>query len=79
MLKTTKYEPRRVYWQGTQVADCDLCNQPITKRMIDGKTTSGPWGLMCVPCHKTHGTGLGTGRGQAYEHQTDGRWLKVEG
>ncbi|RPH74004.1 hypothetical protein EHM76_04350 [bacterium] len=48
--------------------------------MIDGKTTRGPWANMTEESWKTYGIGLlGTGCGQKYEKQPDGRWLKVEG
>lgn len=80
MPKAAKTSPRPVYWGG-RVESCDICGQPLAsaKRIIDGRTNSGPWALMDVSCHKDHGLGLGTGSGQAYEKQADGRWLKVEG
>jgi hypothetical protein len=67
-----------VYWSG-EVARCDVCLQPHGKRFIDGRTTSGSWALMDPRCHEAYGVGLGVGRGQAYEKQTDGRYLKIEG
>lgn len=30
----------------------------------DGKTKDGPWANMCEQCFKTHGIGLGLGKGQ---------------
>ena len=33
----------------------------------------------CDKCHKDHGVGLGTGRGQKFVKQDDERWLKVAG
>jgi hypothetical protein len=67
-----------VYWIGTvpQVDDFDV---PITRTFIDGKTTQGPWATMTPASHKKHGVGLGTGKGQRYDKQPDGRWLKVKG
>ena len=49
--------------------NCDICGiiKPIV--LIDGRTKSGQWGLMCVDCHSILGTGLGTGKGQEYEYQ----------
>jgi len=49
--------------------NCDVCGiiKPII--LIDGRTKSGQWGLMCINCHKEVGVGLGTGRGQKYEYQ----------
>jgi len=37
----------------------------------------GPWANMCCDCHARCGEGVGTGKGQLYEKQTDGRWLKI--
>lgn len=41
---------------------CDF--QCGRKAAIDGATRQGPWAYMCVPCHETHGVGLGLGKGQ---------------
>jgi hypothetical protein len=47
---------------------CDLCKWDISKEcFIDGRTTYGPWALMCESCHGLYGVGLGTGRGQKYD------------
>lgn len=67
------------YWMGSEAVACDLCGSAFVNRMIDGKTTAGPWGLLCPSCHRKHGIGLGTGRGQEYERQADNRWLKIGG
>jgi hypothetical protein len=69
---------RKVYWLGV-IDTCDICPTKITTTFIDGKTTMGPWGILCPQCHKDVGYGLGTGLGQRYVLQEDGRWLKVEG
>ena len=66
-----------VYWTGTPDKDCDLCQTPIGETFIDGRTVYGPWAAMCPSCHLLKGTGLGAGRGQCFQHQADGRWLKV--
>jgi hypothetical protein len=48
--------------------------------MYDAMVPSfGQWGNIGEDAFKTHGCSLGTGRGQKYERQPDGRWLKVEG
>lgn len=70
--------PNAVYWLSA-VSDCEICNRPLTKEMVDGKTNWGPWALMCVPCHNNHGGRLGLGIGQKYEKQPGGRWLKIAG
>lgn len=41
--------------------DCDFCGD---EAHYDGKTKLGPWGNMCRDCFRTHGVGLGLGRGQ---------------
>lgn len=47
---------------------CDLCKRDISKEaFVDGRTTFGPWALMCTYCHTLYGVGLGTGFGQVYE------------
>jgi hypothetical protein len=53
-------------WMGPRDA-CDLCGKDISKEpFVDGNTRRG-WGLLCLACHKTHGVGLGTGKGQKYD------------
>jgi hypothetical protein len=69
---------RKVYWL-SPLKDCDICHNPFGNIMIDGKTRQGPWGNLCERCHTVFGVGLGLGRGQKYEKQTDGKWLKIGG
>jgi hypothetical protein len=60
---------------------CDICENKIKNVMYDAPTKMGPWANMCLSCwvrHRRYPT-LGTGRGQMYEKQPDGRWLKVSG
>ena len=67
------------YWTGSPPHKDDF-GVPIKKEFIDGVTRQGPWAFMTLSSWKVHGTGrLGTGYGQRYKKQTDGRWLKVEG
>lgn len=56
---------------------CDMCSTKIRDTYIDGKTTMGPWGNMCVRCHGFYGVGLGTGKGQRYQLQPSGKWAKM--
>ncbi len=70
---------QEVYWIGPLEERCQLGHEPIVDEFIDGKTVMGPWAIMCPACHRLHGVGLGTGRGQRYRLQTDLRWKKVEG
>lgn len=69
----------QVYWSG-YVPDKDDFGQPINDEFIDGRTVGGPWATMTPASWERFGVGrLGTGCGQRYERQADGRWLKVEG
>jgi hypothetical protein len=51
----------------------------LAKVFVDGRTKSGPWGIMHELCHVKEGMGLGVGRGQRYDLTEDGRWLKTLG
>jgi hypothetical protein len=67
------------YWLG-KLGTLDDFGRPYSNIMIDGKTRIGPWANMCEESWRTYGVGkLGTGYGQKYQKQADGRWLKVEG
>ena len=66
------------YWHGKVPANDDF-DSPITDTFIDGATSYGPWAYMSPVSHKLYGRGLGNGRGQKYQKQPNGRWLKVEG
>jgi hypothetical protein len=57
----------------------DNFGNDITLEFIDGRTNLGPWATMTPASWRQYGTGLGTGYGQRYQKQADGRWLKVEG
>jgi hypothetical protein len=39
----------------------------------------GQWANICQECFDAHVCRLGLGRGQKYEQQDDGKWLKVGG
>jgi len=61
-------------------SECQLCHEAITDSFIDGRTIQGPWGYMCLRCHREHGVGLGTGKGQMYEKQAEtGNFIKTQG
>jgi hypothetical protein len=70
---------RRLYWAGSKLDKCEICRQSLTETVVDGKTLMGPWALMCPACYSNYGLGLGTGRGQMYKRQSNGRWLKTAG
>ena len=70
---------KKVYWQGELGPEDDF-GKKYDNVMYDGKTRSGPWANMSYVSWVRFGVGkLGTGYGQRYERQANGRWLKVEG
>ena len=67
------------YWTGN-IGKTDDFGKPITDIVYDGKTVMGPWAMMTPVSWMVYGVGkTGTGYGQKYQRQDDGRWLKVEG
>jgi hypothetical protein len=59
---------------------CSLCGKREPEGIIYGATITGEWAVMCERCYRTHGVGLGAGRGRRYERQQrDGKYVKVEG
>ena len=69
---------------GSAPVVCDLADikpgkHDIRENFIDGRTTMGPWANMCLLCARVYGVGIGKGKGQHYQRQEDGRWLKVAG
>ncbi len=71
-------KPKPKTWCGTPPSNCDICGAEITDIFIDGATRMGPWGCLCEECHKSHGKGLGIGRGQKFQKQGN-EWVKIEG
>lgn len=45
---------------------CDICKAEKLAQYVDGRTTSGPWANMCLPCFWLFGVGIGLGLGQYY-------------
>lgn len=69
----------RIVWSGG-VSNCDLCEGPIDGTFYDGKTSYGPWAVMCPACFEAKGSGLGTGRGQEYKwNRRERKWIKTRG
>ena len=69
----------KVYWL-SPLGGFDDFDRPYKKVMYDAKTTDSCWANMNEESFKKHGYGvLGLGKGQKYEMQDDGRWLKVAG
>jgi len=55
-------------WKDKPPDKCEMCGKPLRKSFIDGKTVFGYWTILCVPCHKARGCGLGA-NGKKY-------WIK---
>jgi hypothetical protein len=78
-FKNGEPEKRKDYWLGNLPPKDDF-GVLYSTTMYDGKTIHGPWANMTPKSWRVHGCGrLGTGYGQKYEKQENGRWLKVEG
>lgn len=80
IIPQTEENNMATYWLSKPPAECDTCSTPITTVFYDADTGRG-WACMCPSC-QTLGPGLGRvgpGRGQKYEKQADGKWLKTEG
>ena len=71
---------KQITWVGEPPTRCDVTTQLITNEFIDGRLKhTGVWGCFHPNTYDRLGCGLGTGKGQRYKLQDDGRWLKVEG
>lgn len=60
------------YWLSSYDV-CDMCHKPIkgvVPFFVDGKTTYGPWAIMCPECYKKYGVNIGYGVGQKYDGTT---------
>lgn len=72
-------EKKKVYWQG-EIGPTDDFGAPYGNVMYDAQTHRGRWANMSEQSYQTFSIHrLGTGHGQKYKQQPDGRWLKVEG
>ena len=63
---------------------CDFCRQEIPRNkgevFYDAAMKKGPWAGMCVNHFHQYSRGvLGTGFGQKYVCNEDGKFIKVEG
>lgn len=67
-------------WAGS-VGCCDMCHTGLKTagEFVDGRTRMGPWAMLCTSCHEKYGVGLGAGKGQLYELQPNGTFLKTAG
>lgn len=70
---------RQVYWLSDVPAECQVSQRKISDSFVDGNVPGFGWACWHPDVFRDRGGSFGTGRGQLYERQTDGRWLKVEG
>ncbi len=68
---------KQVEWMGE--TKCDVCHHECGKELYDAKTKFGGWATLCQSCYIAMGVGIGTGLGQKYEKQPDGKYVKVKG
>jgi hypothetical protein len=69
---------REVYWTGRPPKKDDF-GVPLSGAFYDARTRSGPWAIMSPASFKAHGIGTGLGKGQRYEEDHMGRYIKTEG
>lgn len=58
---------------------CNLCGKNFNGVMFDARMQTGSWGNFCQRCFDELCIGLGTGRGQKYEMDEQGIFIKIEG
>jgi hypothetical protein len=79
-VPTSTLSKEPVYWIGVVPKKCELSGKVITKTFVDGRVPGmTSWANMHPKYFKALGGTFGVGRGQLYEKQENGRWLKVEG
>lgn len=74
-----KIGTKPVYWLGTEIKTCQVCSGAMSTVMYDCRVPGMGWANICHHCFTGYRCKLGTGLGQKYKKQTDGRWLKVKG
>jgi hypothetical protein len=69
-----------VHWAG-EPDRCAYCNEPPKRRFADMRLPfETSWGIVCETCLglvSPNDPRFGTGFGQLYDLQPDGKWLKV--
>lgn len=71
---------KEVTWCSQVPGFCELCEQPIIDRFVDGSVPGiGSWAIMHDFCFTNRGGSFGTGRGQLYQRKNKMRWVKIEG
>lgn len=58
-------------WLGSTPVICEVCRQPLQNHFYDFCMRGGRgWARGCEQCFKSHGCGLGIGKGQKYDLRT---------
>lgn len=61
-------------WLSPRPVECQICHNLLgfknTKTFVDGRLINGTWAIMCISCHRKHGTGFGIGHGQKFDYDT---------
>jgi hypothetical protein len=71
--------PKPVYWIGEIPEGCQLTGRSFNGTIYDAKLPRFGWGVWNQETFEAEAGSLGTGLGQKYHLQDDGRWLKVAG
>jgi hypothetical protein len=59
---------------------CNNCVAQIKGKLYDARVTrDGHWATLCERCFKQTRASLGTGRGQEYTQQSNGKFVKTAG
>lgn len=67
-----------VYWIGSNPTHCEISGEALGDTMYDARTPYG-WAIICKTTFRRLHCQVGTGFGQRYKLQPDGRWLKDAG
>lgn len=57
-------------WVGSEIKNCQRCNEVIEDVFYDANTYLGHWLILCEGCFHKFGMGLGLGLGQKYDMAT---------
>ena len=77
-IAAAKIAARTIF--ATPPKSCDLCKDDITDSFTDAMIPRyRQWGNVCPSCAKSEGVTLGTGRGQCYVRNADGKYYKHRG
>lgn len=68
------------FYTGPLPKSCDCCGASLAELFYDKRMPCGRWANVCWGCFSLESDGrLGTGQGQKYRKQPDGRFRKVDG